>query len=67
MQLATHHEEYCFDNAVYFTAIRGRTPAKRTRQEFDTFEAAKSASIGDDRTMIYAVTKTGNAAHICNV
>ena len=60
--------EYCLANAVLFTAIRGRTPASRTRAEFADIEDAKAyaANFGDRRTMIYAVTGQGRADHICN-
>jgi hypothetical protein len=62
------HELFCLSNAAYFTAVRGHRPATRTRIEFPTLDAAKEygAGFGDRRTMIYAVTEQGNAAHITN-
>ena len=68
MKPLTTHEEFCLKNAAHFVAARGRTPSTRTRQQFATlFEAqAFGASIGDGRTMIYAVTPLGHSAHIIN-
>lgn len=59
-------DQHCLDNAVMFTAIRGRNPMNRTRVEFDTLEAAKAyaADFGDKRTLIYAVTAQGRSAPI---
>jgi hypothetical protein len=64
----TGHETFCLANADHFVAVRGRTPAQRTRERFDTLEAAETyaAAFGDRRTMIYAITPAGNAAHIRN-
>jgi hypothetical protein len=61
------HEQFCFDTAVKFTAVRGMG-AKRTRKDFTTFDDAKeyAATFGDKRTMIYAVNDLGNNAHITN-
>ncbi len=60
--------DFCFRNAAYFTAVRGLRPANRIRKEFKTFEDACTygRTFGDKRTMIYAVTKEGRDAHICN-
>ena len=62
------HETYCLETAIHFVAVRGRVPRLRTREQFDTMEAAKAyaAEQGDGRTMIYAVNALGNSAHICN-
>ena len=64
----TTHEEFCLKNAAHFVAARGRTPGPRTREQSATlFEAqAYGATIGDGRTMIYAVTTLGHSAHIIN-
>ena len=62
------HERFCFQNAAYFTTVRGARPANRSRVEHTTFSAAAAAAAntGDGRTMIYAVTAAGRFAHICN-
>jgi len=62
------HETFCLNTATHFTAIRGRTPRQRTREQFDTLDAAKEygEKQGDGKTMIYAVNDLGNSAHICN-
>jgi len=63
------HEEYCFNNAAYFTACRGnRIQQTFKRIEFDSFDAAVNygRQKNDGRTMIYAVTAQGRDAHICN-
>lgn len=62
------HEQFCLDNADHFTAVRGRTVRDRTRARFETMQGAEdfAASFGDGRTMIYAISATGNAAHIKN-
>lgn len=64
----TPAQEFCFKNAVYFTAIRGMRPQTRTRMEFKTFEeaCAYGATFGDKRTMIYAVTGEDRSQHIVN-
>jgi len=64
----TPHEEFCFNTAIYFTAVRGRTPSQRIKKQFKSLEDAKAfaAEFGDCRTMIYAVNELGNNAHICN-
>jgi hypothetical protein len=61
-------QTFCLDNAVYFTAIRGRRPSTRTRMQFDTIEEAKqyAQQFGDGCTMIYAVTAKGSSDHIVN-
>ena len=66
MQL-NRHEQFCFDTAVSFNAIRG-FGNKRIRKEFTTFDdaIAYAATFGDNRTMIYAVNDLGNNAHITN-
>lgn len=62
----TDLDQHCIDNAVLFTAIRGRNPMTRTRMEFSSLEEAKEYASGfsDRRTMIYAVTKQGRSAPI---
>lgn len=62
------YEIFCLDNAVKFTAVRGKASTK-IRQEFDTMKQAEdfAAHYGDKRTMIYAITATDMAAHIKNV
>jgi hypothetical protein len=61
-------EQHCFQNAAYFTAVRGRSPFGRIKQKFDTHQAALdfAATFGDGRTMIYAVTAAGRSGHIGN-
>lgn len=61
-------QSYCFANAAYFTAVRGRDPRNRTRIEFSDFEAALGYAkrFDDGRTMIYAVTVKGGSDHIAN-
>jgi len=68
MKPLTTHEEFCLKNAAHFVAARGRTPSTRTRHQFATLHEAQAfgASIGDGRTMIYAVTSLGHSAHIIN-
>jgi hypothetical protein len=65
----TAFDQHCFDNAILFTAVRGRRPADRTRVEFDTLEEAKAygRSFADGRTIIYAVTVKGRSAPIANI
>lgn len=64
----TAHEEFCLAAAAHFVAARGRTPTQRTRETFATLDLAKAyaAGHGDGRTMIYAITASGNSAHILN-
>ena len=61
-------QTYCLENAIYFTAIRGRIPRTRTRMQFDTIEEAQAYAhgFGDGSTMIYAVTAKGSSDHIIN-
>lgn len=61
-------QTYCLENAVYFTAIRGRIPRNRTREQFDTLADAQAYAyqFGDGCTMIYAVTAKGSSDHITN-
>jgi hypothetical protein len=61
------HEIFCLDNAIAFTAVRG-FGGKRIRTEHATRAEAEAEALryGDGRTMIYAITKAGNSAHICN-
>ena len=68
MKPLTTHEEFCQKYAAHFVAARARTPAIRTCQQFATLPEAQAygASIGDARTMIYAVTTLGHSAHITN-
>ena len=63
----TNAQKYCFNNAEYFTACRGRRMLALC-YVFDTFSEAKHFAQlqADGRTMIYAVTATGRDAHICN-
>lgn len=67
MQLTNTHEQFCFDTAIMFTAVRG-FGTKRVRKEFASFDEAVAygATYGDKRTMIYAVNDLGNSAHITN-
>lgn len=67
MTKMTSHEEYCLAAADHFSAVRGRG-AQRTRKDFPTMEDAKkyAEEFGDKRTMIYAITASGNSAHIIN-
>lgn len=59
-------DQHCLDNAVMFTAIRGRNPMRRVRMEFTNLNEAKeyAANFGDGRTLIYAVTAQGRSAPI---
>jgi len=61
-------QTFCLQNAVYFTAIRGRRPSTRTRMQFDTIAEAQAyaSGFGDGSTMIYAVTAKGSSDHIIN-
>jgi hypothetical protein len=61
-------QTYCLENAVYFTAIRGRIPRNRTRAQFDTIDEAITYAheFGDGCTMIYAVTARDYYDHIMN-
>jgi hypothetical protein len=61
-------DQHCFDNAAYFTAVRGRSPFDRIKKQFSSYEEAKTfaAQFNDGRTMIYAVTAKGRFGHICN-
>lgn len=63
----TTYETECLKAAISFTAVRG-FGRNRTREEFQTIEAARAAAAkhGDGRTMIYAITATGQSAHIEN-
>lgn len=62
-------QAYCFANADYFTAIRGRDPRNRSRFQFSNFEDAQeyARQFADKRTMIYAVTSKGGSDHIANI
>ena len=66
-QAINPHETFCLANASHFTAARG-LGIKRTVETFATLELAKAyaTKIGDGRTMIYAITASGNSAHITN-
>ena len=63
----TGHEQHCLENATHFSAARGRG-YNRTKETFDTMEAAKAyaATFDDGRTMIYAITAMNYCAHITN-
>lgn len=67
MNKMTSHEEFCLEAADHFSAVRGRG-AQRIRKDFPTMDEAKkyAAEFGDGRTMIYAITASGNSAHIIN-
>jgi hypothetical protein len=69
MQNLEPHQAYCLANAAYFTAVRGRRPATRTRIEFPTLEAAQeyATGFGDGCTMIYAVTRREQYDHLFNI
>jgi len=62
-------DRHCLENAVLFTAIRGRNPSSRIRMEFDSLDPAKeyAATFSDGRTLIYAVTKQGRSAPILSL
>lgn len=62
-------DQHCLDNAVMFTAIRGRNPMQRVRMEFVTLDEAKAyaANFADGRTLIYAITKAGRTAPILTI
>ena len=68
MKPLTTFEAFCLKNAAPFVAARSRTPATRTREQFATLPEAQAygATIGDGRTMIFAVTHLGHSAHITN-
>ena len=65
--MTNQHEKQCLNDATHFVAVRGRGEG-RTRKDFQTMNAAKKYAycFGDKRTMVYAVTKLGSSAHICN-
>jgi len=62
----TDFDQHCLDNAAYYTAVRGRNPMTRIRQQFDSLNAAKrfASQWADGSTIIYAVTAQGRAAPI---
>lgn len=64
----TDYEKICLEQAVSFSAVRGASPFTRVRRDFaDLADAVLFAEcFGDKRTMIYAITETGNNAHIMN-
>jgi hypothetical protein len=61
-------DAHCIANAIYFTAVRGRSPFNRTKEQFGTREEALNYAVqfNDGRTMIYAVTAQGRSGHVCN-
>jgi hypothetical protein len=67
-QAITGHEANCLATTDHFIACRGSKPATRIRARFDRMGQAEAfaATFGDRRTMIYAVTAEGRAAHIKN-
>jgi hypothetical protein len=67
MEFTTPREKHVYENAVAFTAVRGRG-VHRIRTECGTLEEAfnRAAEFGDGRTMIYAIDALGGNAHICN-
>lgn len=68
MKRTNPHEQFCFDTATLFTAVRGANPRTRVRKDCATIEEAEAfaSTYGDGRTMIYAVNAVGNSAHIKN-
>jgi len=68
MTFTNPHEQFCFDTATHFNAVRGRG-FKRSVEVCKTFTEAQAyaAKHGDKRTMIYAINDLGNSAHICNL
>lgn len=62
----TDFDQFCLDNAVMFTAVRGRHPRTRTRQAFPDMVAAEAYAreYADGKTIIYAVTAKGRSAPI---
>jgi len=67
MDFQNGHEEFCFNTAIKFTAVR-RTQGQAVNKEFPTIDEAKefASTFNDGRTMIYAVNDLGNNAHITN-
>ncbi len=65
---ANPHEQFCLSTATHFAAVRGRMMGNRTRETFDTLDAAiaYAGTFSDGRTMIYAINELGNSAHIRN-
>lgn len=65
------HEKTCYENASYFTAVRGARPRTRVKVRCADVAAARRWACdnfgSDGRTMVYAVTEDGLSAHICNV
>lgn len=67
MTFTNTHEQFCFDTAVEFSAVRG-FGTKRTRKNFTQYQDAikYAQTYGDKRTMIYAINAIGNSAHLLN-
>lgn len=67
MQFTDTHSQFCFDTAIYFTAVRGYG-RNRIREDFTKYDQAIQFASGynDKRTMIYAVNDLGNSAHLHN-
>ena len=67
MHFEDTHSQFCFDTAIYFTAVRG-FGRNRTRNDFTKYaDAIRYAdTYQDTRTMIYAVNDLGNSAHLHN-
>jgi hypothetical protein len=67
MTFTNTHEQFCFDTAVEFSAVRG-FGGKRTRKNFTQYQDAikYAQTYGDKRTMIYAINAIGNSAHLLN-
>jgi len=63
----TPHEQFCFETATGFNAVRGRG-VSRIKETFSTFASALEYAdqYVDGRTMLYAINDMGNSAHICN-
>lgn len=62
------HEQLCIDTAVSYSAVRG-AGGTRTRVDFDALDhaIAYAKTFSDKRTMIYAISHTGSAAHMMNI
>jgi hypothetical protein len=69
MTFINPHEEFCFNTATSFAAVRGRIAAgTRTRKVFSSIDEATAyaQTFSDKKTMIYAINALGNSAHIFN-
>lgn len=61
------HEQFCIDTATSYSAVRG-AGRSRVRVDFDLLDdaLAYAKKFADRRTMIYAISHTGSAAHMMN-